>query len=65
VNGCLYPKPVRSKTGTAQKNEGLYEFVCQNVCCLISAMYELGVRPRGRGTEPRAAPAVLKFPGVA
>jgi hypothetical protein len=56
---------VRSKTETAQKNEVRCKFVCQNVCCLISTMYELGIRPMGHCTEPQAAPAVIKFPGVA
>ena len=58
---------VRSKTGTAQKNEVLCKFICQNVCCLISAMYELGITPPGWNQigEPDDAPTVLRFPGVA
>ena len=36
---------VRSKTDTAMKNEVLAKFVCHNICCLISAMYELGITP--------------------
>ena len=36
---------VRSKTDTAMKNEVLAKIVCHNICCLISAMYELGVDP--------------------
>lgn len=36
---------VRSKTDTAMKNEVLCKIVCHNICCLISAMYELGVDP--------------------
>jgi hypothetical protein len=55
---------VRSKTETDQKNEVLCKLVCQNVCCLISAMYELGIRPLGWATGSEEAP-VLKFPGVA
>lgn len=53
---------VRSKTGTAQRNEVLCKFVCQNVTCLISAVYELGlsILPGEQSDEP----AVLKFPGV-
>jgi hypothetical protein len=27
------------------KNEVLAKIVCHNICCLISAMYELGVDP--------------------
>jgi transposase len=36
---------VRSKTDVAMKNEVLAKFVCHNICCLISAMYELGITP--------------------
>jgi transposase len=34
---------VRSKTETAQVNEALCKVLCHNVCCLISAAYELGI----------------------
>jgi hypothetical protein len=52
---------VRSKTDTAQRNEVLAKFVCQNVTCLISAAYELGlpILP-GEGEEAR----IIRFPGV-
>jgi hypothetical protein len=45
---------VRSKTDTAQKNEVLAKFVAHNVCCLISAWYELGIVPilGGEGGDP-------------
>jgi transposase len=36
---------VRSKTDVAMKNEVLAKLVCHNVCCLISAMFELGLDP--------------------
>lgn len=36
---------VRSKTDTAMKNEVLAKIVCHNICCLIGAMYELGITP--------------------
>ena len=36
---------VRSKCDTAMKNEVLAKFVCHNICCLISAMYEVGIDP--------------------
>ncbi len=36
---------VRSKTDVAMKNEVLCKILCHNVCCLISAMYELGIQP--------------------
>ena len=36
---------VRSKTVVAAKNEVLCKVLCHNICCLISAMYELGIEP--------------------
>lgn len=35
---------VRSKTETAARNEVLCKVLCHNICCLISAMYELGIK---------------------
>ena len=55
---------VRSKTETAQTNEVLCKFVCQNITCLISAVYELGLSILPRDDEDDGPP-VLKFPGVA
>jgi transposase len=37
---------VRSKTEVAMKNEALCKLLAHNICCLISAMYELGVDPQ-------------------
>jgi len=37
---------VRSKTEVAMKNEVLCKILCHNICCLISAMYELGIDPK-------------------
>lgn len=34
---------VRSKTETAARNEVLCKVLCHNICCLISAMYELNI----------------------
>ena len=34
---------VRSKTDTAMKNEAPCKVLCHNLCCLISAFYELGI----------------------
>lgn len=34
---------VKSKTDVAAKNEVLCKVLCHNICCLISAMYELGI----------------------
>jgi transposase len=36
---------VRSKTDVAMKNEVLAKILCHNVCCVISAIYELGIDP--------------------
>lgn len=36
---------VRSKTDVAAKNEVLAKILCHNICCLISAIYELGIDP--------------------
>jgi transposase len=37
---------IRSKTDIAMKNEALCKVLCHNICCLISAMYELGIDPK-------------------
>lgn len=34
---------VRAKTPTAQVNEVLAKVLCHNLCCLVSAMFELGI----------------------
>ena len=34
---------VRSKTDVAMKNEVLCKILCHNICCLISAIFELGI----------------------
>jgi transposase len=34
---------VRSKTDVAMRNEALCKILCHNICCLISAFYELGI----------------------
>jgi transposase len=36
---------VRSKTEAAARIEVLAKVLCHNICCLISAMYELGIQP--------------------
>lgn len=36
---------VRSKTDVAARNEVLAKVLAHNICCLISAMYELGIQP--------------------
>jgi transposase len=37
---------LRSKTKTAQVNEALCKVLCHNICCLISAMHELNLKPK-------------------
>jgi transposase len=37
---------LRSKTRRAQINEALRKILCHNICCLINAMYELGLKPK-------------------
>ena len=34
---------LRSKSDTAQRNEVLCKVLCHNICCVIHAMYELGL----------------------
>ncbi len=36
---------VRSKTVVAMRNEALCKILCHNICRLIHAMYELGIKP--------------------
>ena len=43
---------VRSKTDVAMKNEVLCKVLCHNICCLISAVYELGITPEFSSVEP-------------
>ena len=36
---------LRSKCDEASRNEVLCKVLCHNICCLISAIYELGIQP--------------------
>jgi transposase len=54
---------VRSKTDVAQKNEVLAKFVCHNLCCVISAWYELGIEPVFGCTQIDGPALILRFPG--
>lgn len=36
---------LRSKSDVAMRNEILCKILCYNICCLISAMFELGIEP--------------------
>jgi len=55
---------VRAKTDLAMKNEVLAKFICHNICCVISAIYERGIDPKFLGlpedNEPRD---IIRFPG--
>ncbi len=44
---------VRSKTETAMKNEALCKLLAHNLCCLISAWYELGIEPMLSTAKPQ------------
>jgi transposase len=46
---------LRSKSDTAMRNEVLAKVLCHNICCLISAVYELGIDPELCTTKDVAA----------
>jgi transposase len=46
---------LRSKSETAMRNEVLAKVLCHNICCLISAVYELGIDPELCTTKDVAA----------
>jgi hypothetical protein len=52
---------LRSKTDTAMVNEVLAKIVCHNVCCLISAWYELGIAPELRTANSDEVRDVIPF----
>jgi transposase len=53
---------LRSKTDDAMKNEALAKILCHNLCCLISAWYELGIEPMfGAPPEDDEPRDVLRF----
>jgi hypothetical protein len=54
---------VRSRTDTAMKNEVYAKFVAHNLCCLVSAIYELGIVPVF-WREDEGEPSVIRFPTV-
>jgi len=43
---------LRSRSETAQVNESLLKVLSHNICCLVGAMYELGVEPDFMVKEP-------------
>jgi catechol 2,3-dioxygenase-like lactoylglutathione lyase family enzyme len=48
---------VRSKTDTAMRNEVMAKLLCHNICCLIAAIYELGIDPVFWAEQSQAATA--------
>lgn len=52
---------VRAKTELAMKNEVLAKFVCHNIRCVVSAIYELGINPVFLGLGGEESRAVLPF----
>jgi transposase len=54
---------LRSKTDTAMVNEALAKLLCHNLCCLVSAWFELGIEPTfgGAGLSGPSA-RILRFP---
>jgi transposase len=55
---------LRSKSDAAMKNEALAKILCHNLCCLISAWYELGIEPIFGQTRPDDGKPrdLLRFP---
>jgi transposase len=43
---------VRSRTDASMRNEVLCKILCHNICCLVSAMYELGITPQLDAVKP-------------
>lgn len=35
-----------SQSDVGQMNEALCKVLCHNICCVISAIYELGIEPQ-------------------
>ena len=57
---------VRAKTDTAMRNEVLAKIVCHNICCVISAWYELKIEPEfwmPKGNAPATVVLPMAEPG--
>ena len=58
---------VRAKTERAMKNEVLAKFLCHNLCCIIAAVYELGIDPAFVAPTPctteKTSAQIIQFPG--
>jgi transposase len=48
---------LRSKSDTSMRNEALAKILCHNLCCLISAWYELDIEPSDWAAQKTAEPA--------
>src|SRR5436309_2079041 len=59
---------VRSKTDTAMINEVLTKFLCHNLCCLITAVHEMGLEPvfweGGQSADPQVPRCGLTGEGM-
>jgi hypothetical protein len=56
---------LRAKSELAMKNETLAKFVCHNICCVISAIYERGIDPKFLGLPVDNEPKdIIRFPGA-
>src|SRR5258708_30229564 len=51
---------VRSRCDVAMKNEVLCKVLCHNICCLISAIYELGLEPAFGAVQNNLASLSMK-----
>jgi transposase len=50
---------LRARTDTAMRNEALAKVLCHNLCCVISAWYELGIEPN-QWAAPKPPTLALK-----
>jgi transposase len=57
-----FGEAVRSKTDLAMKCEAFAKLVCHNICCLIAAIYELGISPVLGCINTAEAPQILRLP---
>jgi len=59
---------VKAKSEVGMRNEVMAKLVCHNVCCLVSAIYELGIDPATFGLSGEAnddgSRDILRFPSA-
>ena len=53
---------LRAKSDLAMKNETLAKFVCHNICCVVSAIYERGIEPTFLGLSKAEQLTCTKTP---